>query len=191
MAVLCIAGSGSCVGKTAVGCELIRAMPELRWLALKASPHRYGTPDGIVEERDAGSAKDTGRYLAAGAKRAFLLTGTGEGLEFARRARTLVKDYETVLVETGRFTADALAAAGEAYLTLAVLDNNVSNWKPGTLERACRADALVLPGQPDAHLLPEELRPTLAFPLAHGDWASAALIEFVRGRLRLERLAQG
>ncbi len=185
MVVLCIAGSGTGAGKTAVGCELIRAMPELRWLAVKISPHVHEISDGITEETDASSAKDTGRYLTAGAKRAFLITTEGDALELVLRVRKQAAECDAVLIESGRFRAEELIELGNAILTLAVLAGGVSKWKPETLERARGADALVLAKGTDQHSLPEELRQRRFFALREGEWQNAAMIDFVRERLRL------
>jgi hypothetical protein len=160
-------------------------MPELRWLVVKISPHVHEISDGITEETDAGSAKDTGRYLTAGAKRAFLITTEGDALELVFRVRKQAAECDAVLIESGRFCAAELAEPGEESLTLTVLADDVLEWKPGTLERAQSTDALVLTKGTDQHTLPEELRQRRSFALREGEWQSAGVIDFVRERLEL------
>lgn len=185
MAVLCIAGSGSGSGKTAVGCELIRAIPEFRWLAVKVSPHLHDVPDEVTEEKDAASQKDTGRYLAAGARRAFLVTSTDDALGLTRQIRLRALGCDAALIETGKFSAAALAGPGEECLTLVVLAGQIANWKPGTLRLVRGADALVLPDGMDRQELPGDVRQMLSFALPMGEWKSEALVDFVRERFRL------
>ncbi len=69
-----VGGSGRGVGKTALVCGVIAALPELEWIAVKITSdvHMPGMP--VWEEIAAGERTDTARYLAAGARRAFLLT---------------------------------------------------------------------------------------------------------------------
>lgn len=184
MLVVQIGGSGRGAGKTAIGCELIRAMPELRWLAVKISPHEHDVPDGAIEETDADSQKDTGRYLAAGAKRVFLIGAGGGAPEIVRSVRMGAKDCDAVLIETGALFAAELAGPDEARLTLVVLGGEASEWKPGTLERAGSADAIVLVDGMDRRLLPEGLRHKLSFGVSRGEWKSAALAAFVQEKLR-------
>jgi hypothetical protein len=74
MAIIVVGGSGSGVGKTALVCGLISALPEFKWNAVKITTHEHNKPKPIWEETSAGQGTDTGRFLAAGAERAFLAT---------------------------------------------------------------------------------------------------------------------
>ncbi len=120
MAIIVVGGSNRGVGKTALVCGLIAALPEYRWNAVKITSHDHKQPmtlgradavdtpergvthevrtpflrqlfekgtgaktvrrepaseaSPIWEERVAGQDTDTGRYLAAGAARALLVT---------------------------------------------------------------------------------------------------------------------
>ena len=80
MPIIVVGGSGKSVGKTALICGLISALPEFRWTAVKITTHRYGHFQSILEEPQAGSAvepeqgTDTARYIAAGAHRSFLIS---------------------------------------------------------------------------------------------------------------------
>src|SRR5208282_1655489 len=76
MAIIVVGGSSRGVGKTALVCGLIAALPEFRWTAVKITTHDYGKPKPIWEETRAGQETDSARYLAAGAERAFLATAS-------------------------------------------------------------------------------------------------------------------
>lgn len=94
MAVIVIGGSGKDVGKTALMCAVIAALREFDWTAVKITAHDYEPGASawagavVREETQAGQETDTGRYLAAGAKRALLVTrsGTQAPIEEIRRA---------------------------------------------------------------------------------------------------------
>jgi len=74
MAIIVVGGSGRGAGKTALICGLIRAMPERHWTAVKITTHAHGHAEPVFEETAAGQGSDTSRYLAAGARRALLVT---------------------------------------------------------------------------------------------------------------------
>jgi hypothetical protein len=76
MAIIVVGGSSSGVGKTALVCGLIAALPEFKWNAVKITTHDFGKPKPIWEETRAGRGTDTARYLNAGAERAFLATAS-------------------------------------------------------------------------------------------------------------------
>lgn len=78
MAIVVVGGSNRGVGKTALICGLIAALPEYRWTAVKVTGHAHGMMQAVWEETepalDLGQGTDTARYLTAGAQRAFLAT---------------------------------------------------------------------------------------------------------------------
>jgi hypothetical protein len=80
MAIIVVGGSGRGAGKTALICGLIRALPDARWTAVKITTHAHGHTEPIFEETAAGQGTDTARYLAAGAKRALLITSREDAL---------------------------------------------------------------------------------------------------------------
>ncbi len=54
-------------------CEIIAATQHARWTAVKLTAHDHGadlTEPVVVDQQEAGTNKDSARYLAAGAKRA-------------------------------------------------------------------------------------------------------------------------
>jgi hypothetical protein len=183
--VLVIAGSGRGAGKTAVGCALIAAMPELRWVAVKVSPHEHDTGRELWEELDFHSEKDTGRYLAAGAQRAFLVSGIKDSQagELLLEARGRSSQCDALLVESNRIAAGIVANLGEPAVSIAVLAGAESEWKASLWAQFGTTDALVLTGGLAYEELPVELQTKPVFRLEDGRWSSPELIEFVRARL--------
>jgi hypothetical protein len=86
MATIVVGGSNRGVGKTALVCGLIAALPEFRWTAIKITSHDHGQPKPVWEETRPGQGTDTARYLAAGAERALLLTPSPEPLVWRLRS---------------------------------------------------------------------------------------------------------
>ena len=185
-----IAGSGRGAGKTAVGCALMAAMPEMRWVAVKATPHVYGTGEGIWEETNPATDKDTERYLSAGARRAFLATGgvDSQAKDWAIEARKRASECDAVLVESNRITAEAVARPNERTVCLAVLTGPEATWKASLTECLGRADALVLAGVLASEEFTSPLLRKPVFRLAPGQWSVPELVRFVRAQLLLAKL---
>jgi hypothetical protein len=86
MAIIVVGGGGRGAGKTALVCGLMRALPDIRWTAVKITSHEHGHEHGqdkttpIWEETSPGEGTDTARYLAAGARRALLVTAGEDAL---------------------------------------------------------------------------------------------------------------
>jgi hypothetical protein len=192
LAVLAIAGSGRGAGKTAVGCALIAAMPELRWVAVKITPHRHGIAGTgpIFEEFDSASEKDTGRYLAAGAARALLISGVGadaveSALTPALEAIRAVPEAGSLLIESNRIEPRLVAKPAEPVFCLAVVAGSEPEWKPSLNRWLAHADALVLTGGVAAEALSSELRRRPVFCLPQDRWVTAGLLHAVRRGLGL------
>jgi hypothetical protein len=81
MVTVVVGGGGRGAGKTALICGIMRALPECRWTAVKITSHAHGHSEPVFEETVTGERNDTGRYLAAGARRALLVTAHESGLE--------------------------------------------------------------------------------------------------------------
>jgi hypothetical protein len=80
MAIIVVGGSGRGAGKTALICGLMRVLPERPWTAVKITTHAHGHTESVFEETAAGQGTDTERYLAAGARRALLVTADDAAL---------------------------------------------------------------------------------------------------------------
>jgi hypothetical protein len=105
MAIVVVGGSGRGVGKTALVCGVIAALPEFGWIAVKVASHAHAGLPPVYEELDsrdlaaeelavkesngkesragesAGLETDTARYLASGARRAFLVAATDDEVD--------------------------------------------------------------------------------------------------------------
>jgi hypothetical protein len=80
MAIIVVGGGGRGAGKTALICGIVRALAEIPWTAIKVTTHEHGKATPIWEETVAGDESDTARYLAAGARRALLVTASEDAL---------------------------------------------------------------------------------------------------------------
>ena len=179
MAVLVVGGGGRESGKSAVACALIAALPELQWAAIKVSPHSHGLADGVWEEQDRGSEKDTGRYLRAGARRAFLMRSTDDATESVKQVRALAAECDAVLVESNRVRAESVAKPGEAVYSIAVLSGESS--KASLQKMAGNLDALVLANLSDPASW-VDLAAERVFVLGAGQWVTADLVHTIRTR---------
>ena len=68
--IVVVAGTGRKIGKTSVAAGLIAALRDLSWTGIKISGHSHEQGWGVTEDLHP-APTDTGRYLAAGAHRAF------------------------------------------------------------------------------------------------------------------------
>ena len=130
------------LGRTAVICSLIRALPEYDWTAVKISPHRHGAldePPNLLEESDPQVDADTGRYLAAGAKRSFWLrVPNGELGSAAELLRDETRERNCLLEST------SIVGAMHTDAFLLLLDPSNGDWKDSAKLLAPRADAMLV-----------------------------------------------
>jgi len=153
--LLVVGGQSRNVGKTALVVDLIRAVPEAKWTAVKITPYsESGCPVAgascrckarkhtyvIREERDRRGASDTSRFLAAGAVRA-LWVQTKEG----RLADALVPlakslaDARNVVIES-----NAIVRFWPQDMFILALDPSKGDFKLSAQKVLRRADAFVL-----------------------------------------------
>jgi Molybdopterin guanine dinucleotide synthesis protein B len=176
MAIVVVGGSGRGVGKTALVCGLIRALPEWEWTAVKVTTHAHGHPDPIYEQTAAGQGTDTARYLAAGAKRALLVSaekaGLGEVLE------PIVSDHSPArhLI----FESNSVLYHLSPDLCLAVAKTLKGEHKPSIEILEKRMDATVALAGHD-HVIPAE---RIHFHLRSLDSVSPPMLAWLRERLR-------
>ena len=155
MPTIVIGGHTRNIGKTSVVAALIAALPHLRWTAIKITQFGHGIcsangepcdcetadhPLAISEELDPASGTDTSRFLAAGAARVlWVRTRQGDLASAMPAVRRQIARSGNVILESNsvlRFLQPDLYAA--------VLDPNVSDFKPSSLRYLDRADALLL-----------------------------------------------
>ena len=103
MATIVVSGGSKNVGKTSLICGLLRALPEFAWVAVKITGHDHGKAEALFEEKAAGQDTDTARFVAAGARRVFLMTAEGAELGASLNALTsLVGRSANLLFESNR-----------------------------------------------------------------------------------------
>jgi hypothetical protein len=204
MAVVVVGGHSRSVGKTSVVAGLVRAMPEMRWTAVKITQYGHGicsangeacdcqTADhraAISVEWDAASGTDTSRYLAAGAERSlWVRTEQGHLAEAMPRLRKELAATEnaggTAIVES-----NSLMQFLRPDLYLAVLDPANKDFKASALRFLDRADAVLWVGDEEQEVEWENvslklIRGTPKFRVQAPSFLSDEVVEFVRERIK-------
>jgi hypothetical protein len=131
-----VAGYARKAGKSTAVCDIIAAAPEARWTAVNLTSHEHGanlSRPVVAEEREPNDT-DTGRYLRAGAARAFWV-------------RSRVEDIENAITPllSGNVIIESNAAVGiiAADLVLFIGAADAANSKPSATRAAALANATV------------------------------------------------
>ena len=150
-----VGGHSRNIGKTSVVEGLIRALPEFQFAAVKITQFGHGVcsnhgsacgceteaehPYALSEEYEP-SPTDSGRFLAAGARRSFWLrTRTGELRAAAAPLEKLLKQNENVIAES-----NSLLELANPDLYLVTLDFSCADFKDSSARYLERADAFVV-----------------------------------------------
>jgi len=151
-----VGGHSRNIGKTAVVAGLIRRLRDRRWTAVKITQYGHGVcssegkacecagpepehPFALSEEYEP-SDTDSGRFLAAGAERAFWLrTPAGELPRAAGTIEKLLQQSPNVIVES-----NSILELVRPDLFLVVLDFSCEDFKPSSLRFLDRADAFLI-----------------------------------------------
>ncbi len=176
MAIIVIGGHSRNVGKTSVAAELIAALPQFAWTAMKITQFGHGvcSLDGkschcatddhtwaISEEKDRSGKSDSSRFLIAGAARVWWVrTEQGRLAEAMPTIRRRLAESENIIIESNSILK---FVRPDLYIT--VLDPATEDFKGSAQEFLDRADAVILRESP-AHAV---------------GWASASL-KSVTGR---------
>jgi len=177
MAIIVVGGGGRGAGKTALVCGVIAALPELGWVAVKIANHAHGQERLVLEDAEAGDRSDTARYLAAGARRAFLLTPVDEAAmqaaldELWRR----FERAENFIFESNR----VLNFLKPDVCLMVRADANSTDEKASYENAVGRSDAVITRGTAD--VFRDGPRPE--FELARLEKISPELEQWIRGRL--------
>jgi len=198
MRSLVIGGHTRSIGKTSLVVDVIRAMPEAAWTAVKITQYGHGvcsehgepcecasaTHAAILdEETDRSGETDSSRFLVAGARRSlWLRTRQGDLAEGMPLLRKALAEAENVVLES-----NAVLGFIRPDLYLVVLDPLLPDFKESTQRYMDRADAFVL-----RHRLTEETwkgvsqrlvrgRPMFEQPL--GEPVPGDLLMLIRERL--------
>jgi hypothetical protein len=192
--VIVIGGHTRNIGKTSVVCGVIRALPDWNWTAIKITQYGRGVcsrdgeacecsdpahPVAVSEENGSSSSTDSGRFLAAGAARAFWVrTPVGELNEAMPRVRLLLAGSCHAIVESNsilRFLKPDLCAM--------VLDASAGDFKATSLRFLDRANVLLLTSDTPLVWLdvpPLLLRNKPRFAAPPPSWQSAEFIQVIR-----------
>ncbi len=177
MRTVVVGGSARNVGKTSMICGLISAMPECPWTVVKITSHDHGKTAPIWEETQAGQGTDTSRYLAAGARRALLVTAPDGNIPIAD-LRAAVGDDRWLIFETNQ-----IQSLHRRDVVLALIGPEETEAKPSFAAVVRRADALVYTGFGPGPTLQDDTRPVFVLPEPHH--ISPELIQWMRARLGL------
>lgn len=153
MAILVIGGQSRNIGKTAVVCGLIVAMPQRRWTAIKITQCKHdaessgacdcelgGRNVAIDEERYATTDTDSSRYLAAGAVRSlWVRTRPGHLGEAMVQICSEIDSAANVILES-----NSILRYLKPDLYAAVLAPERADFKPSALQYLDRADAILI-----------------------------------------------
>ena len=182
MAIVVVGGSAKDIGKTALVCAIISAFRHFHWTAVKITAHDYiaDTVDqvsanpAIREETAADGETDTSRYLAAGARRALLITRSGLQVPVEEIQSAIGVD-RNVIYESNRIV-DVI----NPDVCLALIAEGVE--KKASFERLLRvADAVVSVGGV-AEEVPKGVR---YFRLKSADQLSPEMVMWLQERLSI------
>ena len=160
--VIVVGGHTRSIGKTQLVCDLIAAFPQENWVAGKITQYGHGVcaqngencdcaPDehvcAISWEKQA-SDTDSGRFLAAGARRSFWLrTKQGflaEGMPLLRNALNDLQDEDQARPGRIILESNTLLQFLKPSLYLIVLDSSKGDFKDSARLQLDRASAFVL-----------------------------------------------
>ena len=151
--IVVVGGHSRNIGKTTVAASIIAATREAEWTAVKVTQHGHGVcehacscaehEDPVAVDEEAGpNETDSGRFLAAGAKRAFWLrTAQGELARAMPWVRGLIAGGGNVL-----FESNSLMQFVKPELYVVVVDFSVADMKDSARLMIDRADAFVKTG---------------------------------------------
>jgi hypothetical protein len=205
VAIVVVGGHSRSVGKTSVVAELISALREYEWTAVKITQYGHGvcsangapcdcaTADhswAISEEKDRGGESDTSRFLLAGAARAlWVRTEQGRLAEAMPALRRRLQQSRHVILES-----NSVLKFMRPDLYLTVLDPGTEDFKTSAREFLDRADAVIVHDASNAgaawqgvSLRPVAERPV--FRITPPPYLTPEIVEFVRNHL-VERIAE-
>ncbi len=198
MKLVVVGGNARKAGKTLVVSGIIRGLKSLGWTAVKITPHFHGfdpvtegSPGAVAgpgflltEERNPLARGDTGRYLAAGARRALLLRAQPGSLPGALSAlKQALGLSEFVIIESNSIL-DLLKPAVSVF----VYAGPEGGFKKSARRALRHADALAGAGRlpEDAvwrGIVPGLIKTRPRFTVPGGERINPRLCRFVRGKL--------
>lgn len=176
MAIIVVGGSSRGVGKTALICGLIAALPEFRWTAVKIAGHAH-RQGPVWEETEAGQGTDTARFLFAGAKRA-LLVSAEKNFPMEEIRSALGKDTNVI------FESNRIVDYLQPEVCLAVVGRE-DDVKSSFRSFVHRADAVVTRSETDRN--PPDLSPVAVFRIDDFGRIPPEMLAWLRTRLLVAR----
>jgi hypothetical protein len=157
--IVVVGGNTRNIGKTTLVCDIIRALPEMNWTAVKITQYGHsacaheGGDCGCapadpacpyaLDEQTAVDSTDTGRYLEAGARHSFWLrTRAGLLAEGLPALREVMSRAAHVVIES-----NSVMQFIQPDLYLAVVDRSSGDFKLSAQKALTLADLLVTPQQ--------------------------------------------
>lgn len=192
---LVIGGHSRNIGKTALVVDLIRALPQAQWTAVKITQYGHGVcsingehcgcapaehPFAITEETDRGNTSDTSRFLVAGAVRAIWVRAKQGQLAAALPdLRRAVAGSEHLIVES-----NTLLGFLRPRLYVMVLDPSIADFKDSAQRYLDLADAFILRSSAAPEAWPKVpaglIRGKPQFPQRPGEPLPPPLLDLVR-----------
>jgi molybdopterin-guanine dinucleotide biosynthesis protein len=201
MAIVVIGGHSRSVGKTSVVAELVAALRDHDWTAVKITQYGHGvcsangapcdcaTADhawAISEEKDCSGESDTSRYLRAGAARAlWVRTEQGRLAEAMPALRKRLEKSQSVILES-----NSVLKFLKPDLYLTVLDPDTADFKTSAREYLDRAAAVILherSGNGKSAWEGVSLKPVAGRPvfrIAPPPYVTPEITEFVKSHLQ-------
>ena len=186
MSVIVVGGSNKNVGKTSLICAILAVFPAFKWTVVKITSHDYRQRDLVWEEpspepaNDDEPKTDTARYLAAGARRALLVSAPGDMLPWPAIEATLAGN-RNVIYESNRVAEEL-----RADIRLAVMTGSETGFKLSFVPFLEVADAVI--ALPSAEiLLPEAAAEIPVFRLPSGGELSSEVITWLERRLGINQ----
>jgi molybdopterin-guanine dinucleotide biosynthesis protein len=202
MAIVVVGGHSRNVGKTSVVAGLIAALLAYNWTAFKitqfghAGHSRGDAPDAsawrITQESNHSGRDDTSRFLAAGAKAAFLVETAEVRLHEAMPAiQSKLAEAENAIIES-----NSILQFLQPDLYIVVLDPANEDFKASAQQYVDRADAIVLhdSGGHEPHwrnVTAEMVAGCPVFRITPPQYVNQDLVEFVAERLKVIASSRG
>lgn len=154
MAIIVVGGHARNVGKTSLVSAIIAAWPEQSWTAMKLSSHWHETVPShdvsvmedicrIHEEHVPSGDTDSGRYLTAGASRAYWIRVQNGRMQQAQpKLMSLVENSPNVIIES-----NGVVRYVHSDLFLMVVRSDVDDFKESACSALLKADAIVSVGR--------------------------------------------
>lgn len=200
MALVVVGGHSRNVGKTSVVAELISALPQFAWTAIKITQFGHGVCSvtaepcdcalndtehawSVDEETSKAGDTDTSRFVVAGARRVYWVrTKQGQLALALPRLREIISGSANTIVES-----NSLMRFLRPDVYLSVLDPATQDFKDSAREFLDRADAAIIHSSPAApawrRISLKPLRGIPFFFISPPPYVTPEIADFVRVRV--------